>query len=206
MPALAASPSGLIAAGQHAEKEWTTGRRNLTRGGTPKREPDLHLARRVLMLCHVVRDHGPTCDHHGKAKIYPAANGVAIFACWGAGEFFEAIQLTTPVSDNRVYACPQPHLYHLARLDEQYPRYADELLISGALEDCHPLPEEVRAILAPELPDSEGGTASEEPRQASLPDLLMTKAKQSGATVTFIEDAALLESVGGVGAFLRWCE
>jgi len=80
----------------------------------------------------------------------------------------------------------------------------DELLISGALEESHPLPEEVRAILAPELPDSEGGTASEEPRQASLPDLLVTKARQSGATVTMIEDAALLESVGGVGAFLRW--
>jgi peptide subunit release factor 1 (eRF1) len=302
---------------------------------------------------------------YAAGKIDPAANGVAIFACWGADEFFEAIQLTTPVSDNRVYACPQPHLYHLARLDEQYPRYAavltdtntarifvfgldhviaaedvkgkkvhrvkvggwsqaryqrrvgnahqehakevmerlaqivredkishiilagdqvvipllqeqlpremvsmvevmkidihasqqdvltatlaklleqeartaaekverlmqqyrarglavvglqetlealvngqvDELLISGALEDSHPLPEEVRAILAPELPDSEGGTASEEPRQASLPDLLVTKANQSGATVIFIEDAALLESVGGVAAFLRW--
>jgi hypothetical protein len=57
-------------------------------------------------------------------KIDPAANGVAIFACWGAEEFFEAIQLTTPVSDNRVYAYNQPHLYHLAHLDEQYPRYA----------------------------------------------------------------------------------
>ena len=56
-------------------------------------------------------------------KIDTAANGVAIFACWGAAEFFEAIQLTTPVSDNRVYACNQPHLYHLAHLDEQYPRY-----------------------------------------------------------------------------------
>jgi peptide subunit release factor 1 (eRF1) len=302
---------------------------------------------------------------YAAGKIDAAANGVAIFACWGAQEFFEAIQLTTPVSDNRVYACPQPHLYHLARLDEQYPRYAavltdtntarifvfgldhvigaedvkgkkvhrvkvggwsqaryqrrvgnahqehakevmerlaqivredkishiilagdqvviplleehlpqemvsmvevmkldihaseqdvltatlakllkqeartaaekvdrlmqqyrarglavvgvqetlealvngqvDELLVSGALEDSHPLPEGVRAILAPELPDLEGGTSSEEPRQASLPDLLVTKAKQSGATVTFIEDAALLESVGGVGAFLRW--
>ena len=302
---------------------------------------------------------------YAAGQIDPAANGVAIFACWGAGEFFEAIQLTSPVSDNRVYACPQPHLYHLARLDEQYPRYAavltdtntarifvfgldhvisaedvkgkkvhrvkvggwsqaryqrrvgnvhqehakevmerlaqivredkvshiilagdqvvipllqehlppemvsmvevmkldihaseqnvltatlaklleqeartaaekvdrlmrqyrarglavvgleetlealangqvDELMVSGALEESHPLPEEVRAILAPELPDSGGGTASEEPRQASLPDLLVTKAKQSGATVTFIEDAGLLESVGGVAAFLRW--
>ena len=80
-------------------------------------------------------------------------------------EFFEAIQLTTPVSDNRVYAYNQPHLYHLAHLDEQYPRCAA--------------------------------------RQASLPDLLVTKAKQTGATVTYIEDPALLESVGGVAAFLR---
>ena len=80
----------------------------------------------------------------------------------------------------------------------------EELLISGALEEGHPRPEEVEAILAPEIPDSEGGTESEEPRQASLPDLLVTKAKQTGATVTFIEDAALLESTGGVGAFLRW--
>ncbi|MGA9626785.1 MAG: Vms1/Ankzf1 family peptidyl-tRNA hydrolase [Bryobacteraceae bacterium] len=302
---------------------------------------------------------------YAAGQIDSAANGVAIFACWGAREFFEAIQLTSPVSDNRVYACPQPHLYHLARLDEQYPRYAavltdtntarifvfgldhvisaedvkgkkvhrvkvggwsqaryqrrvgnaheehakevmerlaqivredkvshiilagdqvvipllqehlppemvsmvevmkldihaseqnvltatlaklleqeartaaekvdrlmrqyrarglavvgleetlealangqvDELMVSGALEESHPLPEEVRAILAPELPDSGGGTTSEEPRQASLPDLLVTKAKQSGATVTFIEDAGLLESVGGVAAFLRW--
>ncbi len=65
-------------------------------------------------------------------KIDPAANGVAIFACWGADEFFEAIQLTTPVSDNRVYAYNQPHLYHLARLDEQYPRYAAVLTDTNA--------------------------------------------------------------------------
>jgi len=82
----------------------------------------------------------------------------------------------------------------------------EELLISGALEEAHPQPEEVQAILAPEIPDSEGGTKSEEPRQASVPDLLVTKAKQTGATVTFIEDGALLESIGGVGAFLRWRE
>jgi peptide subunit release factor 1 (eRF1) len=80
----------------------------------------------------------------------------------------------------------------------------EELLISGALEESHPQPEEVAAILAPEIPDAAGGTESDDPRQASLPDLLVTKAKQTGATVTFIEDAALLESVGGVGAFLRW--
>ena len=78
------------------------------------------------------------------------------------------------------------------------------MLISGALEESHPHPEEVQAIFAPEIPDAEGETTSEEPRQASLPDLLVTKATQTGATVTFIEDATLLESIGGVGAFLRW--
>jgi peptide subunit release factor 1 (eRF1) len=298
-------------------------------------------------------------------EIDPAASGVAIFACWGAQKFFEAIQLTSPFEENRVYAYNQLHLYHLARLDEQYPRYAavltdtntarifvfglghvidaeqvkgkkvhrvkvggwsqaryqrrvgnahqehakevierlvqivredqvshiilagdsvvipllqerlppemasmvevmkldihasendvmtatlerlleqedktaeekvdrlmhqyrarglavlglhetlealangqvDELLISGSLDESHPLPEEVEAIFAQEIPDSVGGTESNEPRQGSLPDLLVTKAKQTGATVTFIENAALLESTGGVGAFLRW--
>ena len=81
----------------------------------------------------------------------------------------------------------------------------EELLISSTLElKNHPGQEQVDAILAPELPDSIGGTESEEPRQASLPDLLVTKAKQTSAVVSFIEDAALLEPVGGVGAFLRW--
>jgi peptide subunit release factor 1 (eRF1) len=80
----------------------------------------------------------------------------------------------------------------------------EELLSSGSLDESHPLPEEVDAIFALEIPDSEGGTESDEPRQASLPDLLVTKAKQTGAIVTFIEDATLLESTGGVGAFLRW--
>ncbi len=298
-------------------------------------------------------------------KIVAAANGVAIFACWGADQFFEAVQLTAPMNENRVYVYNQPHLYHLARLDDQYPRYAavltdsntarifvfglgqviesdqvkgkevhrvkvggwsqaryqrradnahqqharevidrlaeivsqdhvtriilagdsvvipvfqeqmppemaamvevmkldihssdqdvlaatieklqegdarcdaekverlteqyrarglavvgpretiealangqvDELLISAALEADHPETEQVEAILAPELPDSAGGTDSDEPRQAYLPDLLVTKAKETGATVTFIEDPALLEPVQGVGAFLRW--
>lgn len=80
----------------------------------------------------------------------------------------------------------------------------DELLISVALEAQRPAQEPVDAIIAPEIPDSTGGTDSDEPREASLPDLLVTKAGQTSATVSFIEDASLLESVGGVGAFLRW--
>jgi peptide subunit release factor 1 (eRF1) len=80
----------------------------------------------------------------------------------------------------------------------------EELLITGALDQGHPQLEQARAILMSESPDSEAVTKSEEPRHASLSDLLVLKAKQTGATVTFIEDAALLESTGGVAAFLRW--
>jgi peptide subunit release factor 1 (eRF1) len=295
-------------------------------------------------------------------KIDPAANGVAIFACHGADDFFEALQFGAPIADNRIYVYNQPHLYHLTRLDEQYPKYAavltdansarifvfglgqtidveevkgkkvhrvkvggwsqaryqrrvgnahqqhvkevverlqqivheegiervivagdpvivplieaelpqdlaamvetmkidvhaseqdvfkatleklqqdestetaekvarlfenargrglavlgpeatlealangqvDELLISGSLEQCE---RKIDAILAPEIPDSSGGTESEEPRMASLPDLLITKARQTGATVTLVEDTAQLERVEGVGASLRW--
>ncbi len=54
----------------------------------------------------------------------PAANGIAIFACSGAEDFFEAIQLQTPIHQSRVYAYNQPHLYELARAEGEYPKYA----------------------------------------------------------------------------------
>lgn len=300
-------------------------------------------------------------------ELKASANGVAIFACWGAGEFFEALQLNAPVHEHRLYVYNQPHLYHLARLDDEYPRYAalisdansarifvfglgeklsdekkvkgkkvqrvkvggwsqaryqrrvenahkdhareaidaldrivteegiqhvvlagdpaivpllreelpkqladklvdtlrldakasesevlsatleairekdaendaesvgklfeqfragglavvgpqdtlealangqvDELLISAGMEQNHKDEEPVDAILAPEIPDSSGSTASEEPRPALLADLLVTKAKQTSARVRFIEDPNLLAAVDGAGAFLRW--
>jgi peptide subunit release factor 1 (eRF1) len=80
----------------------------------------------------------------------------------------------------------------------------DELLLSKLLEKTNEEPVAVDAIVAPEIPDSTGGTESEEPREVSLPDLLVTKAKQTGAGITFVQDCAPLEAVGGVGAFLRW--
>jgi peptide subunit release factor 1 (eRF1) len=299
-------------------------------------------------------------------ELDPSANGVAVFACAGASDFFEALQLEAPIEENRLYVYNQPHLYHLARLDDEYPRYAalitdansarifvfalgqileteqvkgkkvqrvkvggwsqaryqrrvenahqkhvgetiesldrivredqvrhivlagdaailpvvqeglpkhlaekvvdalrldikasdqeifqktmdamreqdartdaekverlfnayrarglavlgpeetlealangkvDELLLSASLEQMHPEEKKVEAVLAPEIPDSTGGTASDEPRAVLLPDLLVTKARQTDATVTFIEDPALLAGVGGVGGLLRW--
>jgi peptide chain release factor subunit 1 len=56
-------------------------------------------------------------------ELRPSANGVAIFAC-DAGELFEAIQLDAPVEGHWLYVGDQPHLYPLARLVSQYPRYA----------------------------------------------------------------------------------
>jgi peptide chain release factor subunit 1 len=56
-------------------------------------------------------------------EVRPSANGVAIFAC-DAGELFEAVQLDAPVDDHWLYVGDQPHLYPLARLVSQYPRYA----------------------------------------------------------------------------------
>jgi peptide subunit release factor 1 (eRF1) len=294
-----------------------------------------------------------------------SANGIAIFACSGA-DLFETIQLNAPLEDNYLYVYNQPHLYHLTRLDDAYPRYAalltdannarifvfglgetleteqvkgkkvqrvkvggwsqaryqrrvenahanhakeaietldrivkqekvehiilagdpqitplleeempkhlssklvdvmkidlkasdqeilsttlermreedaktdaekverllreyrgrglaiigpeavlealangqvDELLISASLERTHGEEEQIDAILAPEVPDSTGSTETDEPRSVLMADLLVTKARQTDARVSFIEDPELLKEVDGVGAFLRW--
>lgn len=56
--------------------------------------------------------------------VRPSANGVAVFACAGADDFFEAAQLDAPIENHRLYVYNQPHLYPLARLADQYRRYA----------------------------------------------------------------------------------
>lgn len=57
-------------------------------------------------------------------ELLPSANGLAIFACAGANDFFEAVQLDAPIDEHRLYVYHQPHLYPLARLYDQYRRYA----------------------------------------------------------------------------------
>jgi peptide subunit release factor 1 (eRF1) len=56
-------------------------------------------------------------------EVRPSANGIAIFSC-AAADFFEAVQLDAPIEENSLYVYNQPHLYPLARLMDQYPRYA----------------------------------------------------------------------------------
>jgi peptide chain release factor subunit 1 len=56
-------------------------------------------------------------------QVTPSANGLAIFASSGA-QLFEAVQLLAPIDAHRLYVDTQPHLYPLARVLDQYPRYA----------------------------------------------------------------------------------
>jgi protein required for attachment to host cells len=62
-------------------------------------------------------------EEYLESELKPSANGLAIFACSGAG-LFEAVQLNAAIDENRLYVYNQPHLYHLARLDDENPRYA----------------------------------------------------------------------------------
>ena len=57
-------------------------------------------------------------------ELQASTNGVAIFACNGANGFFKALQLEAPIENHRLYIYRQPHLFPLARLSEQFQRYA----------------------------------------------------------------------------------
>jgi len=52
----------------------------------------------------------------------PSLNGLVIFAC-SAADLFEAIPLAAPIDGHQVHIGDQPHLYPLARLIDQFPRY-----------------------------------------------------------------------------------
>jgi peptide subunit release factor 1 (eRF1) len=56
------------------------------------------------------------------AEVDPALNGMAIFAC-SAADLFEVVPLAAPINGHRLHISEQPHLYPLARVLDQYPRY-----------------------------------------------------------------------------------
>jgi peptide subunit release factor 1 (eRF1) len=58
-----------------------------------------------------------------ESSVEPSANGVAIFAC-DAAELFDAVQIDAPLGNHWLYIGDQPHLYPLARVASQHPRYA----------------------------------------------------------------------------------
>ena len=53
-----------------------------------------------------------------------SAQGIAIFACSAANDFFEAANFDAPFERNRVIVSDRPNVYPLARLIDQYRRYA----------------------------------------------------------------------------------
>ena len=57
------------------------------------------------------------------ASVEPSVNGLALFACAGA-DLFEAMPLAAPIDRHRLYVADRPHLYPLARVLDEYPRYA----------------------------------------------------------------------------------
>ena len=95
---------------------------------------DTFLRRTFSERLSTYRAHGPEreslnrdqerIERYLEASVEPSANGVAIFACAGADDFFEALQLDAPLDEHRLYIADRPQLYPLARLDDQYPRYA----------------------------------------------------------------------------------
>jgi peptide subunit release factor 1 (eRF1) len=60
-------------------------------------------------------------------EINRSSQGLAIFACAGS-ELFEAIQLDAPIDQHWLFVGSVPHLYPLARVIENHPRYAAVLL------------------------------------------------------------------------------
>src|SRR5688572_22977986 len=62
------------------------------------------------------------------AETNRSANGVAIFACAAANDFFETVQLQVPIQEHWFFVGDVPHLYPLAKLVDQYPRYAAVVL------------------------------------------------------------------------------
>ena len=58
-----------------------------------------------------------------ESDLDPSANSVAVFAC-SAGDLFETIQSPGVVPRHALHIGDRPHLYPLARLESQSPRYA----------------------------------------------------------------------------------
>jgi len=57
-------------------------------------------------------------------EVAPPTQGIAIFACAGAADFFEAAQLEVPIANNEIFVLDRPHLYPLVGLLDQHQRYA----------------------------------------------------------------------------------
>jgi peptide chain release factor subunit 1 len=88
----------------------------------------------------------------------------------------------------------------------------DELLIGASMQQMHAVPvgqtigsaKDVMLAEPAVEPMSAGEAADSPPEVVRLADELITKAKQTAAKITFIEDPELLKDYGGVAALLRF--
>jgi peptide chain release factor subunit 1 len=71
-------------------------------------------------------------EKYVETGLRPSTNGLAIFACSGADEFFAAVQLDAPLQRHEIYVDRQPHLYTLALVTKQFPRYAAVVADTGS--------------------------------------------------------------------------
>jgi stalled ribosome rescue protein Dom34 len=58
-----------------------------------------------------------------ETDVPPSVEGLAIFACSKAKDWFEVGQFDAPFERNRLFVSDRPHVYPLARLIDQYRRY-----------------------------------------------------------------------------------
>lgn len=65
-------------------------------------------------------------------EVSPTANGLALFACAGLDDFFEAMALDAPIPGHRLSVAGEPHLYPLELVLDQHPRHAVVLADSHA--------------------------------------------------------------------------
>jgi peptide chain release factor subunit 1 len=54
----------------------------------------------------------------------PGVRSVALFACAGSMDFFEAVQLEVPVDNHQLFISERPHVHTLAWLNERHRRFA----------------------------------------------------------------------------------
>jgi peptide chain release factor subunit 1 len=57
------------------------------------------------------------------SDVRPSTQGVAVFACSGASNFFSAGQFDAPFERHQLFVSERPHVYPLARLIDQYRPY-----------------------------------------------------------------------------------
>jgi peptide chain release factor subunit 1 len=97
-------------------------------------------------------------------------------------------------------------------LDALVKGQVDELLLTASLDAMRRISKRAAMATGPESTllepavetEAAGEAAQADPQVVRLADEFVTRAAQTGARVTFIEDASLLENYGGVGALLRF--